>query len=82
MKTKLLKALRTKGRNQININSVKTTNGTVTGMTIGYNDDIYKGLFSFGDTKEQVFKKAENIYIKANIERLRIKYKKIPPCKP
>jgi len=63
MKAKLLKKLRRRGRSEINIRSVTTTNGTVTGMSIGYSDDAYSGLFGFGDTKEDVLKQAEHIYI-------------------
>ena len=71
MKTKLLRRLRKRGRNQITIYSVTTTNGTVTGMKIGYSEDEYSGLFGFGDTEEQVLKKAEIIYIKNHIERIK-----------
>ena len=46
MKVKLLKQLRQIGRSKVNIYSVTTTNGTVTGMTICYDDDEYRGLFS------------------------------------
>jgi len=63
MKTKLLKRLRRRGRNQISIYSVTTTNRTVSGMKIGYSENKYSGLFDYGDTKEEVLKKAENIYI-------------------
>jgi len=63
MKVRLLKKLRRRGQNQVHIHSVTTTNGTVTGMSIGYDDDKYSGLFCFGDTEEEVKKKAERIYI-------------------
>jgi len=76
MKTKLLKKLRKKGRNEITIYSVTTTNGTVTGMKIGYNDDIYSGLFFYGDTKEDVYCRAERIYLRDNIESIRKRYKR------
>ena len=56
MKTKLLKKLRAIGREQITIYSVTTTTSLrgeyITGMSYGYNDDAYKGLFTFGDTEE------------------------------
>ena len=81
MKSRLLKSLRRSGRNQINILSVTTSGGTVTGFSHSYSDKAYREVWSFGDTEEQVFKKAENIYIKANIERLRIKYKKPSKCR-
>ena len=45
MKVKLLKILRKIGRNKIKIYSFTTTNGTVTGMKIGYDEDEYRGLF-------------------------------------
>lgn len=63
MKTKLLKKLRRRGRNQISIYSVTTQDGCTTGMKIGYSDDKYSGLFEFGDTKEEVLRKAEHIFI-------------------
>jgi len=52
MNAKLLKRLRLRGRNQITINSITRTNGTITGMSIGLNEDAYRGLFDFGDTEE------------------------------
>lgn len=67
MKTKLLKKLRRRGRNQIHIHSVTKQNDTVIGMSIGYSDDIYSNLFDFGLTKEDVLKMAENIYIEKYI---------------
>jgi len=76
MKTKLLKKLRAQGRKQITIHSVTKTNGTVTGMSIGYDDDKYSGLFSFGDTEEQVLVKAESIYLRDNIDSIRHRYRK------
>lgn len=69
MKTRLLKKLRRKGRNQVCIYSVTKTGGTVTGMSISYNEDKYKGLFCFGDTEEEVKKKAERIYITDYLKR-------------
>ena len=50
MKTKLLKKLRNIGRDKVTVYSVTTTNDFVTGMRIGYKEDEYKGIFSFGDT--------------------------------
>lgn len=80
MKVKLLKKLRRIGRDQITIYSVTKTNGVVTGMKIGYNDSIYSKLFDLGDTKEEVLKQAERIYIKSRMESLRKKYRsKINP---
>ena len=76
MKVKLLKILRKIGRNKIKIYSFTTTNGTVTGMKIGYDDDEYRGLFSFGDTEAVVKEKACQIYIQTNIESIRKKYAK------
>jgi hypothetical protein len=64
MKAKLLKKLRRRGRSQITIHSVTTSCGTPIGISYGYNDDMYSGLFDFGDTEEIVLKKAEKIYIK------------------
>ena len=76
MRVKLLKILRKIGRNKIIIYSFTTTNGTVTGMKIGYDDDEYRGLFSFGDTEQDVKEKACQIYLQTNIESIRKKYAK------
>ena len=76
MKVKLLKRLRQIGRGKVNVYSVTTTNGTVTGMKIGYDEDEYKGIFSFGDTEEDVKEKACKIYLQTNIEAIRKKYAK------
>jgi hypothetical protein len=67
MKTKLLKKLRRRGRNQIHIHSVTKQGGTVIGMAIGYSDDIYSNLFDFGLTEDDVLKMAETIYIEKYI---------------
>ena len=72
MKTRLLKRLRKQGRNQIHIYSVHTTNGIVNGMRIGYSEDKYKGLFNYGNTEEDVLKKAERIYIEDYLKNKRI----------
>jgi hypothetical protein len=77
MKVKLLKKLRRRGRNQINIHSVTTqTRGLtdkprVSGMSIGYNDDIYCNLWDSGLTEEDVLKKAERIYIESYLNNNR-----------
>ena len=76
MKVKLLKILRKIGRNKIKIYSFTTTNATVTGMKIGYDEDEYRGLFSFGDTEAVVKEKACQIYLETNIESIRKKYAK------
>lgn len=80
MKTKLLKKLRAIGREQITIYSVTTTTSLrgefVTGMSYGYNDDAYKGLFTFGDTVEEIRDRAMKIYFKKNMEYIRHKYRK------
>lgn len=80
MKTKLLKKLREIGRDQITVYSVtktKTWRGEcITGMSYGYNDGAYKGLFDFGDSEEVVRNKAMKIYFDRNMEWIRSKYKK------
>ena len=63
MKVKLLKRLRRRARNLVHIHSVTRTNGVITGMSYGFTGDEYRGLFGFGDTEEDVMKKAEHIYI-------------------
>ena len=69
MKVKLLKKLRRIGRNQITIYSITKEDNIVVGMSIGYNSDDYKGLFVFGDTEEEVYKKAEKIYIDGYLKK-------------
>jgi hypothetical protein len=76
MKVKLLKKLRQIGRGMVNVYSVTTTNGTVTGMKIGYDENEYRGLFSFGNTEAEVKEKACKIYLQNNIEAIRKKYAK------
>ena len=76
MKVKLLKILRKIGRSKIKIYSLTTTNGTVTGMKIGYDEDEYRGLFSLGDTEQDVKEKACQIYLENNINLIRKKYAK------
>ena len=71
MKVKLLKKLRRRGRQQITVYSITTEGGTVTGMSIGYNEQEYSGLFEFGDTEEDVLKKAERIYIEDYLQKLK-----------
>lgn len=74
MKAKLLKRLRKYGRNEVTIYS--TTSGTTTGMSYGYNDDAYRNVYSFGDTKQDVKEKAARIYIKLHFDYIRKRYKK------
>lgn len=80
MKAKLLKKLREIGRDQITVHSVTRTTTWrgeyVSGMSYGYNDDAYKGLFDFGDSEEDVRNKAMKIYFERNMEWIRSKYKK------
>lgn len=76
MKAKLLRKLRDIGEKQINIFSVTTTNGLITGLSYGHNEDLYKDLFDLGDSELDVKNKAANIYINSNINRIRNKYKK------
>jgi hypothetical protein len=80
MKVKLLKNIRNKGRGIITIYSTTTETdfrgSYITGMSYGYTGSEYKGLFSFGDTAEQVKEKAMNIYINKEIESIRKRYKK------
>jgi hypothetical protein len=71
MKTKLLKRLRKQGRNMVNIYSVTTCRGLVTGMSYGYSSPEYSDLFFLGDTEDDVRDKAMRIYITNYIERKR-----------
>jgi len=80
MKVKLLKRLRRIGRSMVTIHSITTTGNTITGMSYGYDYDEYSGLFSYGDTEEEVKEKACNIYLQTNIESIRKKYRKYSRC--
>lgn len=73
MKTRLLKKLRAEGRNMVNIYSVTTCRGVVTGMSYGYSSPEYSDLFFLGDTEDDVRDKAMRIYIAREIERRRAK---------
>lgn len=64
MKTRLLRKLQRKGESKINILSITYTNGISTGMSYGFDEDIYKGLFEIGDEEKDVKNKASRIYIK------------------
>ena len=68
MKSKLLKKLRRRGRNQITIHSITKTDGCITGMSYGFDEDEYRGLFDFGDTEEEVKNKAARIYIEGYLK--------------
>jgi len=76
MKVKLLKRLRQIGRDMVNVSSVTTTCGLVTGMCYGYDTKEYSDLFELGDTEEDVKNKACKIYLETNIEKIRKKYRK------
>jgi hypothetical protein len=68
MKCRLLKRLRRRGRNQITIHSVSKSDGFVTGMSYGFDEDEYGSLFDIGDTAEEVKNKAARIYIEKYLE--------------
>lgn len=76
MKAKLLKRLRREAESQITVYSVTKSDGIVTGMRYGMNDEAYSGLFSWGNTKEDVIKKAVKIFFEINMPAIRQKYKK------
>lgn len=76
MKTKLLRKLRNKGRNMINVYSITTTRGVVTGMRYGYSSPDYRDLFFLGDTEEDVREKAMRIYMEKEVKRRREKRRK------
>lgn len=76
MKTKLLRKLRNEGRNMINVYSITTTRGVVTGMSYGYSSPDYRDLFFLGDTEEDVREKAMRIYMEKEVKRRREKGRK------
>lgn len=80
MKTKLLKKLRRKGRDQIHILSTTKSEGFMIGMSISYSDDAYSGMFEYGDSEEEVLERAARLYLKLNIEQIRKKYLKKKRC--
>lgn len=76
MKTKLLRRLRREGWNKITVYSITTKRGMVTGMSYGYTGEEYRGIFSLGDTEEDVHYKAMMIYMRKEVERLKNKRRK------
>lgn len=76
MKVKLLKKLRREANSQVTVYSITKTNGEITGMRYGMSDNIYSGLFSWGDTEETFIKKVSKIFFEKNIIYIREKYKK------
>ena len=76
MKAKLLKRLRSIGRGMITVHTITTTGNTITGMSYGYDYDEYAGLFSYGNTEQEVKEKACQVYLQTNIESIRKKYGK------
>lgn len=74
MKVKLLKKLRERGRNMVDIHSLTTSDGITIGMSYGYDYDEYRGLFQMGDTEKSVKEKAARVYIKTNIDDIRKQY--------
>ena len=67
MKVKLLKKLRRKGMKQIDILSVTREysfgGSCIVGMSYSYTGEEYSGLFSIGNTEDDVRCKAMKIYI-------------------
>jgi hypothetical protein len=69
MKCRLLKKLRRRGRNQINVYSITRSDGVITGMSYGFDEDEYGGLFDFGDTIDDVKNKAARIYMELYLKK-------------
>lgn len=76
MKTKLLRRLRREGWNKITVYKVTMQRGVVVGMTYGYAGEEYRGIFSLGDTEEDVHYNAMMIYMRKEVERLKNKRRK------
>ncbi len=76
MKVKLLKRLRRQVENEINIHSITKQGGITVGMSYGYDEDYYRGLFQIGDTEADVKEKAFRIFLSNNIKNIRQRYKK------
>lgn len=66
MKARLLKKIRKEARNKINIYGVHKSDGKITGMTIGYSDEDYSEIFTYGDTIDNVNIRAAQIYYTNN----------------
>ena len=76
MKAKLLKKLRNQGRSKVNIYSITKTGDIITGMSYGFDDSEYRGLYSLGDSEQIVKEKACRIYMNGKIEYFRKRYKR------
>lgn len=60
----------------VDIYSVTTCRGVVTGMSYSIKSPEFKGIFSLGDTEDDVRDKAMRIYIAREIERRRARQKR------
>lgn len=76
MRVKLLRKLRRIGSGMVRIYSITKTDGVVTGMVYGYDSSEFGNLFRYGDTAEDVKRRAADVYISTNIERIRRRYGK------
>ena len=80
MKTKLLRKLRNRGRDIIEVYSITkescrfSSDEVITGMSYGYSGSEYSELFSFGNTEAEVREKACKIYLNKIIKDIRKKY--------
>lgn len=58
MKVKLLKKIRRQAYRELTISSItRDGQGTITGMSYRYDDPIYRNVFSFGNTEQEVMTK-------------------------
>jgi len=71
MKCKLLKRLRAKGRESVNIISITKTDNIITGIRYSYDDSMYSELFRLGDSAEDIKNKAVRIYIEDYLDNIR-----------
>ena len=77
MKTALLKRLTRQSRNEVTIHSItKDGDGFAIGMSYGYDENCYKGLFELGDIEKGIMQKVRHIYIQRYFGWIRKKYKK------
>lgn len=77
MRARLLRKIRRQAHRELTISSItRNGQGIITGMSYRYDDPIYRNVFSFGNTEQEVITKVEHIYyFEKKRNRLLDKYK-------
>ena len=81
MKTRLLRRFIRKASHEISITSITSRGCINTGMSYNYSDNRYSGIFSFGDSEDDVMRKVRQRYWDKIRDRYYKKYGKYRRCK-